>query len=64
MMPYVNIPAQKIRRAFGEINGEFDFRPVTVNLVMHTIKSIDWLNIFIFVIADNVQYEISTCKIS
>ena len=30
-----------IRHEFGEINGEFDFRPVTVDLVMQNIKNVN-----------------------
>ena len=32
---------EKIRREFDEIIGEFDFRPVTVDLVMQNIKNIN-----------------------
>ena len=32
---------EKIRREFDKINGEFDFRPVTVDLVMQNIKNIN-----------------------
>ena len=32
---------EKIRREFDEIKGEFDFRPVTVDLVMQNIKNIN-----------------------
>ena len=32
---------ENIRREFDEINGEFDFRPVTVDLVMQNIKNIN-----------------------
>ena len=31
----------KNRREFDEINGEFDFRPVTVDVVMQNIKNIN-----------------------
>ena len=44
-MPYVitkSIPVQqKNRHEFDEINGEFDFKPVTVDLVMQNIKNIN-----------------------
>ena len=32
---------EQIRHEFGEINGEFDFRPVTVDLVMQNIKNVN-----------------------
>ena len=32
---------EKIRRDFDEINGEFDFRPVTADLIMQNIKNIN-----------------------
>ena len=33
--------AKKIRHEFNEINGELDFRPVTVDLIMQNIKNIN-----------------------
>ena len=32
---------EQIRHEFGEINGEFDFRPVTVDLIMQNINNIN-----------------------